>query len=101
MKSNGLFFILVILFTLSCKDSSQKETPVHDKIEETRTKEQVFKERKEKEIARFYKRSVNRKGDSLLPYIPQDSVKVFFTRYAQEHPETMVRMTTTYGDIEM
>ncbi|GAK88855.1 peptidyl-prolyl cis-trans isomerase [Nonlabens ulvanivorans] len=101
MKSKGLFFILVILFTLSCKDSSQKETPVIDKVEETRTKEQILKERKENEIAKFYKRTLNRKGDTLLPYIPQDSVEVFFTRYGKEHPETKVLMTTTYGDIEM
>ncbi|MBF4983677.1 peptidylprolyl isomerase [Nonlabens mediterrranea] len=101
MKSNGLFFILVLFLTISCKDSSQKETPVIDIVEETRTKEEVLIERKEKEIAKFYKRSVNRKGDTLLPYIPQDSVEVFFTRYGKEHPETIVRMTTSFGDIEM
>ncbi|WP_438962623.1 peptidylprolyl isomerase [Nonlabens sp.] len=61
----------------------------------------TVQEQQVQEIEEFYKPVVNRKGDTLLPYIPQDSVEAFFTRYAAQHPETKVRMSTSYGDIEM
>ncbi|MGJ8684637.1 MAG: peptidylprolyl isomerase [Nonlabens sp.] len=101
MKSRGLFLIMLILLSYSCKDSSQNEIIDTAPVEETRSAAQIEKERKEKKMAQYYQRRLNSKGDTLLPYIPQDSVEVFFTRYAQEHPETKVRMRTTYGDIEM
>lgn len=91
----------MLLLSLGCKDSPQKEMPETPEIEETRTAEEIEKERKLKKQALFYKRRVTSKGDTLLPFIPQDSIEVFFTRYGLEHPETMVRMRTTYGDIEM
>lgn len=101
MKSIGLFLIIVLLLSISCKDSPEKQTPAMPQIEESRSKEVVLKERTALKRAQFYKRNLTKSGDTLLPFIPQDSVSIFFTRYAQEHPETKVLMRTSYGDIEI
>lgn len=101
MKSSGFFLILLLVLLSSCKDSSQNETLPTMEIEEKPSPAELLKKREAQKQAQFYKRRLSAKGDTLLPYIPQDSVTVFFTRYAQEHPETKVRMRTTYGDIEM
>ncbi len=101
MKSSGVFLLLVILFIVGCKDTPQKEKQEVVEQEETLSPDQVLKSRELEKQKQFYKRRLNSKGDTLLPFIPQDSVEVFFTRYAQENPETKVRMRTTYGDIEI
>jgi peptidylprolyl isomerase len=56
--------------------------------------------REEARLAKIYKVQYSQYGDTLLPYIPQDSVALFFNRYGKENPETKVRMFTKYGNID-
>ena len=101
MKSTRWSFIILLVLLWSCKDSSQKHKDMTSTVEVEKPVTLTVQEQQVQEIEEFYKPVVNRKGDTLLPYIPQDSVEAFFTRYAAQHPETKVRMSTSYGDIEM
>lgn len=96
MKS--IFLVLILVFTcLSCKDTPQEQNNLNEETSDTiqrLTKEQQF-------LKNRYKRQISANGDSLLAYIPQDSVKVFFTRYGKENPENKVRLITKYGDVEI
>lgn len=96
MKS--LFFVLVLLLvTYSCKDTpqAQKRSYEQGRVAHKRlTKDQRI-------LEKTYKRQISVYGDTLLAYIPQDSVEVFFTRYGKENPETKIRLLTSYGTIEM
>ena len=47
-----------------------------------------------------YRVQFSQYGDTLLPYIPQDSVPLFFARYGKNNPETKVRLKTKYGNID-
>ena len=81
----------------SCKDTPQVQKIIKEEAQDTvkrLTKEQRI-------LEKTYKRQISTSGDTLLAYIPQDSVQVFFTRYAKENPETRVRLITPYGIIEM
>ncbi|WP_124979726.1 peptidylprolyl isomerase [Nonlabens xiamenensis] len=93
MKS--LYWVLLILLSLSCKDTSREPQPEELNKEE----KEKPKTRKEYWEERTYKPQVTRDGDTLLAYIPQDSVPKFFTRYGKKNPETKVLMTTPYGDV--
>lgn len=97
MKSRGINLLLLILLLASCKDTTQESTEPTSNQETTPSKE----EQEELTLAEFYKPSITASGDTLLSYIPQDSVKAFFTRYGKKNPETKVRMSTKYGDIDM
>jgi peptidyl-prolyl cis-trans isomerase A (cyclophilin A) len=96
MKSLFLGLILIMV-SLSCKDTPQVQKSTHKKVRDTvkrLTNEQRI-------LEKTYKKQISVYGDTLLAYIPQDSVKVFFTRYAKENLETKVRLLTSYGTIEM
>ncbi len=81
----------------SCKDSA---APIKkDTIEQEKT---ISKEEKqEQSLAQFYAPKITTDGDTLLSYIPQDSVIPFFKRYGAKNPETRVQMKTKFGTIEM
>ncbi|WP_194852143.1 peptidylprolyl isomerase [Nonlabens antarcticus] len=98
MKSKWICLLMLILITASCKDNAveNKEQEQKEEVAEP-TKEEKTKQ----SLAEFYKPKMNRDGDTLLSYIPQDSVKAFFTRYGKKNPETKIRMSTKYGDIDM
>jgi len=96
MKSKWLL-LLGIGIVFSCKDTAvevkekpAEKAPVISKVE-----------KEELTLAEFYKPNITTDGDTLLSYIPQDSVVPFFTRYGKKNPETRVRMSTKFGDIEM
>ena len=96
MKSRILIF-LSLLTLLSCKDTPQIQN--NESVKKTDTV--VRKTREQRILEKTYKRQLSADGDTLLAYIPQDSVVPFFTRYGKENPETKVRLMTSYGDIEM
>lgn len=96
MKSLVLVFV-VILLSISCKDSPHvvdiKNVKKQDTVKRLTRAQRI--------LEKTYKKQISTSGDTLLSYIPQDSVQVFFTRYGIENPETKVRLLTTYGNIEM
>ncbi len=51
-------------------------------------------------MEKTYQVQFSQYGDTLLPYIPQDSVPLFFARYGKKNPETKVRLKTKYGNID-
>jgi peptidylprolyl isomerase len=92
------FLILgILLITVSCKDNTQ----VVEKESENLNNAVAPVVKKKKSLENFYKVQYSSDGDTLLPYIPQDSVAIFFTRYGLKNPETKVRITTNYGTIDM
>lgn len=96
MKS--LFLVLVLVIScISCKDTPQVQNITNEEVQDTVKR----LTRAERILEKTYKRQISAYGDTLLAYIPQDSVVPFFTRYGKEHPETRVRLTTSYGTIEM
>ncbi|PPK94850.1 MULTISPECIES: peptidylprolyl isomerase [Nonlabens] len=96
MKSLVLI-LAVILLSISCKDSPHVVDIKNEKKQDTVKR----LTRAERILEKTYKKQISANGDTLLSYIPQDSVQVFFTRYGKENPETKVRLLTTYGNIEM
>ena len=96
MNSKWMLLLMVcILF--SCKDNAGRQIEEQIEVEPELTKEQ----KEEISLAEFYKPLVTASGDTLLSYIPQDSVVPFFTRYGKANPETRVRMSTKFGTIEI
>lgn len=87
----------------SCKDSEpQAQLPqIEQPVKKMFTLAQADSIKKKRKMDKLYKRAVTSKGDTLLPYILQDSVEVYFTRYGKQHPETVVRMSTSFGDIDI
>ncbi|GAB5399792.1 MAG: hypothetical protein Aureis2KO_13770 [Aureisphaera sp.] len=86
-----LFCLLCLLFA-SCEDSkkqSQEKTPVVKEIGEEKAKDSVSK-KKESLIT-----------DPSYPKITNENVVAFFEVYGKENPETKVRISTTYGDIDI
>lgn len=100
MKS--LAIVLGLFLLISCKDTpvTLKNTNTQSDIPKY-TVAQVDSIKPKRRMDRYYKRVVTQKGDTLLPFILQDSVPVFFSRYGKENPENQVRITTRYGNIEM
>lgn len=96
MKSLVLILVVIAL-SVSCKDSPHVVDIKSEKKQDTVKR----LTRAERILEKTYKKQISASGDTLLSYIPQDSVQVFFTRYGKENPETKVRLLTTYGNIEM
>lgn len=96
MKSLYLVLALVIS-CISCKDTPQVQNNSIEQVKDT--VKQLTRE--ERLLEKTYKKQISASGDTLLSYIPQDSVQKFFTRYGNENPETRVRLKTSYGTIEM
>ncbi len=96
MLSRAIFF-LSVLFLISCKEPGDQSTvESHDTLEEKvepKTKEELL-------LEKTYRVQFSQFGDTLLPYIPQDSVPLFFARYGKNNPETKVRLKTKYGNID-
>jgi peptidylprolyl isomerase len=88
----------VLLLVVSCKDTT--ETVNQESVVD---QEQLIDKETQKEIdlEEFYKPMMTEDGDTLLSFIPQDSVRAFFTRYGNKNPETRVRMSTRFGDIDI
>lgn len=88
--------LCAVLLLLSCKDNKQnlEKTP--------KTEDSVIAAplSEAERLENFYKIQFSQSGDTLLPYIPQDSVSLFFNRYGNQNPEKRVRMTTKYGTID-
>lgn len=103
MKSTVGFLLLVILVISSCKDTKQEPQLPQDEptVQKMFTQAQADSIKQKRKLDKLYKRAVTSSGDTLLPYIMQDSVEVFFTRYGKENPETVVRMSTSFGDIDI
>ncbi len=92
-----LIILGMLLITASCKDNTQAV-----EIEsESENKPMTPVAKKKESLEDFYKVQYSSDGDTLLPYIPQDSVALFFTRYGTKNPETKVRITTSYGTIDL
>ena len=96
MKSMWICLCMLVV-SVSCKDTTVDSKAPQEVETPTPSKE----EQEEETLAEFYKPTITYEGDTLLSYIPQDSVKAFFTRYGKKNPETKVRMSTKYGDIDM
>lgn len=96
MKSKYLLIFIVSLIW-ACKDTPEKLK------EEEAVKEPVLSkvEKEELTLEEFYRPKISVDGDTLLSYIPQDSVIPFFTRYGKKNPETRVRIATKFGNIEI
>ncbi|ARN77207.1 peptidylprolyl isomerase [Nonlabens spongiae] len=90
-------FLLAILFLISCKESGDQSAVTEQDTQEEKvapkTKEELL-------LEKTYRVQLSQYGDTLLPYIPQDSVPLFFARYGNNHPETKVRLKTKYGNID-
>ena len=90
MKNLFSLLCFVILISTSCEDT--KKT----KLLNTETSERVHKDSVSEVI----------KTDTLAdkkqyPKITQENVVSFLTEYGKNNPETKVRFTTSFGDIEM
>ncbi|WP_338351143.1 peptidylprolyl isomerase [Nonlabens tegetincola] len=98
MKS--LYCICLIVFFYSCKDTPVTLNEVDTPSKESNAGKWITKEEKEeRRLEKIYTRAVSAKGDTLLHYIPQDSVPLFFKRYGKKNPETRVLLSTKYGDV--
>ncbi|KQC33282.1 peptidylprolyl isomerase [Nonlabens sp. YIK11] len=96
MNSKWCLLLLIVIF-FSCKDTTDKS-----KQDTPEPQPELSKEEKEEiTLAEFYAPPITADGDTLLSFIPQDSVIPFFTRYGKKNPETRVRMKTKFGTIEM
>ena len=87
------FFVWFVLL-LSCEDNKKtsEEKVQHveqnaEKKEETLTLEVIEESKKTSEIK--------------YPKLVQDSVVPFFTSYGKKNPETRVKISTSYGDIDI
>ncbi|MGB5981346.1 MAG: peptidylprolyl isomerase [Nonlabens sp.] len=94
MFSRGIL-LLLLLSIVACKDTQKEEVP-----EKTPENPAVSKTKEELLLEKTYKVQMSQNGDTLLPYISQDSVPLFFARYGRNNPETRVRMKTKYGNID-
>jgi len=94
MFSSRIALVLSLLL-LSCKEPKNEpiETEAEEIVEQPKTKEELL-------LEKTYKVQLSQNGDTLLPYIPQDSVPLFFARYGKKNPETQVRMKTKFGNID-
>ncbi|SCY12490.1 peptidylprolyl isomerase [Nonlabens sp. Hel1_33_55] len=95
--NSKLCLLLLLCFIASCKDTKDHSKEIQPDPEPVLSKE----EKEELSLAEFYQPSITADGDTLLSYIPQDSVIPFFTRYGKRNPETHVRLKTKFGTIEM
>jgi peptidylprolyl isomerase len=86
---------MVFIF-ISCKDSSQN-FEINNEVKDTITS---VLSKEERLLNNVYKVRYSQRGDTLLPYIPQDSVSLFFKRYGAKNLETKVRLFTKYGNID-
>ncbi len=86
-----------MVLLISCKDNPAVAIDQPEAEEKTPANDQANKN----SLAEFYVPKITTDGDTLLSYIPQDSVVPFFTRYGEENPETRVEMKTKFGTIEM
>lgn len=97
MISRSFLFVLLV-FIVACKD---KDTPSQVKTEPESPIEVQEEEKVAWDPEQFYKPAISADGDTLMPLIPQDSVAVFFTRYAKQHPQNKIIIHTDYGDIHV
>ncbi len=80
---------------IACKDKPDATPePVERAPKPTKTKQ-------ERILEKTYKVQYSTSGDTLLPYIPQDSIHLFFGRYGKQNPEKYVRIFTKHGDITL
>lgn len=101
MKSPGIVSILLVVAMLSCKDNTQTTSPTNNTIVIDTVSNDNIEVASTPTLDDYYQPRLNTRGDTLLPYIPQDSVQAYFTRYAREHKQTKVRMSTRFGDIDI
>ncbi|AZQ44059.1 peptidylprolyl isomerase [Nonlabens ponticola] len=92
MNSRLLIGLIIVLLAMSCKDNEERPMPV--------VEEKVEVEKKI-DLDEFYQPMITEDGDTLLSYIPQDSVELFFTRYGKKNPEKRVEIETKYGKIQL
>ncbi|MDC8003536.1 peptidylprolyl isomerase [Aureisphaera galaxeae] len=89
----SLFCILCMLFA-SCEDNkkqSQEKAPVVKEVKEEKPKDSVPAEKKKESLV----------TDPSYPKITNENAVEFFTAYGKENPETKVRVSTSYGDIDI
>jgi peptidylprolyl isomerase len=97
MQSKLLLSLVVVLFMTSCKDKLTPVEPEPVKDEESKP----IKSKQERLLEKTYRVQYSTSGDTLLPYIPQDSIHLFFGRYGKQNPERFVTIYTEYGDITL
>jgi cyclophilin family peptidyl-prolyl cis-trans isomerase len=81
-------WILLILISFSCQSNSSKnntEDTTQDSIKSTK------KARKD----------TTKKNKRTYPYLDEQNAMEFFLEYEKENKETKVRLTTTFGDIDL
>jgi peptidylprolyl isomerase len=88
---------MLCLLTLGCKDNVQK-TAVQKPVTDTVVQEE---QKLRWDSEQYYKPRISNEGDTLLPKIPQDSVAVYFRRYARENDERYIHLNTSYGTIKI
>lgn len=96
MISRSCVFLFLGL-VVACKDNN---TGGAEKVPSEPLEKSVEKEEKWNP-EEFYRPAISADGDTLLPLIPQDSVKAFFNRYAKKNPEDQIIIHTDYGDIHI
>ena len=92
---------LSILLNLSCEDSKSEPT----KTEKQKIEIQKEKERKRDSLLEAVK--IPKGGNNLsvdlskIETIEQEQLIPFLTQYGKENPETLVDISTSYGDIKV
>ena len=94
-------FIFILFFHLSCEDTKSDST----KIEKQKIEAQKEKERKRDSLLNAVK--IPKGGNNLsvnldsIETIQQEQLIPFLTQYGKENPETLVEISTSFGDIRV
>lgn len=101
MRSIFLCFLCgFVILIQSCKDSKENTVVAEDKtITTPKTPEQ--KKFSSRDLERMYGVTLSKNGDTLPPMIHRDSAVDMLLTYGKKNPETVVRMTTKYGNIDI
>tara|TARA_R110002012_G_scaffold195875_7_gene364085 strand:+ start:177 stop:875 length:699 start_codon:yes stop_codon:yes gene_type:complete len=81
-------WILLILISFSCQSNSSKnntEDTTQDSIKSTKK----------------VRKDTTKKNKRTYPYLDEKNAMEFFLEYEKENKETKVRLTTTFGDIDL
>ncbi|PSG86586.1 peptidylprolyl isomerase [Aurantibacter aestuarii] len=83
-----LSWVILSFIILSCQSNTSKNTT------EDTTQDNI-------KATKVIKKDTVKKPKKTYPYLDEDNAMEFFLEYEKENKETKVRLTTTFGDIEI
>tara|TARA_R100000935_G_scaffold42315_1_gene64138 strand:+ start:536 stop:1276 length:741 start_codon:yes stop_codon:yes gene_type:complete len=93
-----LYYVLLLLISASCEDTQKsrnniKNTKATDTIERAQDSSEIKLKNEKQESKKLYLHDE--------PLLTQEKLIPFLTEYGKNNPENKIRISTTYGDIEV